>query len=160
MEKNKYFFGLDLSLNSTGISVFTTDDMLFIENSTIAIDKSSPEMRETKNKLKYIGTELLKYKKAYKPEFIVIETAFMRFVKSTAQLMRVHGVVEYLFADVPQYYIPATTIKKQLTGKGNSEKEVVADAILKIYPKMKFTTLDESDACAICICFGIQKGWI
>ena len=158
--EEKYFFGLDLSLNSTGISVFTTDDMRFVETSTIAIDKSSLKMRETKNKLKYIGTELLKYKKAYKPEFVVIEMGFMRFIKSTAQLMRVHGVAEYLFADIPQHEIPATSAKLALTGHGNSDKSSVAKAILKIYPNIKFTTDDESDACAVAVCFGKRKGWL
>jgi len=158
--KNKYFFGLDLSLNSTGIAVFTTDDMQFVETSTIAINKSSIEMRETKNKLKYIGGELLKYKKEYNPEFIVIEQGFMRYIKSTAQLMRVAGVTEYIFSDIPQYYVPSTTIKKFLCGSGNSEKEKVALEILKIYPKIKFSTTDESDACALCVYWGIQKGWI
>lgn len=157
---NKYFFGLDLSLNSTGIAVFTTDDMQFVETSTIAINKSSQNMRETKNKLKYIGEELIKYKKEYKPEFIVMEQGFMRYVNSTAQLMRVAGVTEYIFADIPQYCVPSSTIKKKLTGFGNSEKEKVADAILKIYPKIRFTTTDESDACGLCIYWGIQEGWM
>jgi Holliday junction resolvasome RuvABC endonuclease subunit len=152
--ENKYFFGLDLSLNSTGIAVFTADDMRFVETSTIAIDKKSPLMRETKNKLKYIGTELLKYKEEYNPSFVVIEMGFMRFVKSTAQLMRVHGIVNYLFSDIPQYEIPATTIKMVLAGKGNSDKSEVAKAVLKIYPQIKFKSEDESDACATAICWG------
>ena len=159
MDKEQYFFALDLSLNSTGIAVFTTDDMRFVETSTIAIDKRSSKMESTKNKLKYIGTELLKYKKKYKPKFIVIEKGFMRFVKSTAQLMRVHGVVNYLFANLEQYEIPSTKIKKELTGEGNASKEKVAKSVLVIYPKIKFKTEDESDACATGICFAIQKGW-
>ena len=60
----KYFFGLDLSLNSTGISVFTTDDMRFVETCTIAMDKKS--LPETKTKLKNIGKKLLELKKKYK----------------------------------------------------------------------------------------------
>ncbi len=156
----KYFFGLDLSLNSTGISVFTVDDMQFVETSTIAIDKKSPEMRETKNKLKYIGNELLKYKRTYKPEFIVLEMAFSRFVKSTAMLMRTHGLANYLFSDIPQYEIPATTVKKSLTNRGNAEKCEVAKEVLKLYPNIKFTTEDESDACAVAICWGKKEGWI
>ena len=155
-----YFFGLDLSLNSTGISVFTTDDMRFVETSTIAIDKKSLKMRETKNKLKYIGTELLKYKKTYKPEFVVIEKPFMRFVKSTAQLMRVHGVVNFLYSDVEQYEIHATSVKLALAGEGNADKQAVAKGVLRLYPKIKFTTDDESDACGVAIAYAKSVGWI
>jgi crossover junction endodeoxyribonuclease RuvC len=155
-----YFFGLDLSLNSTGISVFTTDDMRFVETSTIAIDKKSPLMMETKNKLKYIGKELLKYKKAYKPEFVVIEKPFMRFVKSTAQLMRVHGITNYLFADIPQFEYPATTVKLSLAGVGNADKGMVAKAVLQLYPRIVFNSEDESDACAVAICYARSVGWL
>jgi len=160
MKEKKYFMALDLSLNSTGIAVFTTDDMQFVEASTIAIDKTSPKMKETKNKLRYIGTQLLKYKKKYKPEFIVIEKGFMRFIKSTAQLMRVHGIANYLFSSVEQHEIPATKVKKELTGEGNASKDTVAQAVSLMYPDIIFSSEDESDACAVAICYGKQKGWI
>lgn len=157
MKKEKYFLALDLSLNSTGIAVFTTDDMRFVETSTIAMDT---KIKETKYKLKHIGTELLKYKLKYKPEFVVIEKGFMRFVKSTSQLMKVHGIVNYLFSDLEQYEIPSTKVKKELTGEGNSDKKKVANSVLLIYPDIKFSSEDESDACAVGICYGKQKGWL
>ena len=160
MKDKKYFIALDLSLNSTGLAVFTTDDMRFVETVTIAIDKTSPKMKETKDKLKYIGTQLVKYKNKYKPEFIVIEKGFMRFIKSTAQLMRVHGITNYIFSNIDQYEIPATKVKKELTGEGNASKEKVAQAVSLIYPDITFLSEDESDACAVAICFGKQKGWI
>jgi len=160
MKNEKYFIALDLSLNSTGVAVFTTDDMRFVETSAIAIDKTSPKMKETKNKLRYIGAELIKYKREYKPEFIVIEKGFMRFIKSTAQLMRVHGITNYIFSDIDQYEIPATKVKKELTGEGNASKEKVAEAVSLLYPNIVFLNEDESDACAVAICFGKQKGWI
>lgn len=160
MARQRYFFGLDLSLNSTGISVFTTDDMRFVETSTIAIDPKFLRTMETKNKLKYIGTELLKYRKEYKPEFVVIEKAFMRFIKSTAQLMRVHGMVNFIFSDVPQYEIPATMVKLSVAGVGNADKSQVALEVLKLYPEIDFSSQDESDSCAVAICWGKQKGWI
>lgn len=152
------FFGLDLSLNSTGIAVFSTEDMILLETSSLVIDKKKHS--ETKNKLAFIGSELLKYKKTYMPQYIVLEMGFMRYVKSTAQLMRVHGVVNYLFADLEQFEIPATTVKQALTGKGNSDKQCVAKAVLQYYPTTSFSTDDESDACAVAICWAIQKGWL
>jgi crossover junction endodeoxyribonuclease RuvC len=157
---NKYFFGLDLSLNSTGISVFTTNDMQFVEVFTIAIDKDFAKTAKTQNKLKNIGKELLKYRKEYKPEFIVIEKAFMRYIKSTAQLMRVHGVVNYLFSDIPQYEIAATTVKLKLAGVGNADKSQVAKAVSTMYPEIFFKNEDESDACAVAISHAINMGWI
>ena len=156
----KYFFGLDLSLNSTGISVFTTDDMRFVETSTIAIDKKNPALRETKSKLSYIGTEFKKYEKTYKPEFIVMEQGFMRYIKSTAQLMKVFGMTYFIFHAIDQYEVPATSIKKVLTGMGNADKEQVAQAVLRYYPGMNFTSTDESDACAVGIYWGLKQGWL
>jgi crossover junction endodeoxyribonuclease RuvC len=162
IKNEKYFFGLDLSLNATGIAVFATDniDMRFVECITLDVNKTSPKIKEIQKKLKFIGTELLKYKKAYNPEFIIIEKGFMRFITATARLMQVNGVVTYLFADIPQYYFAATESKKILTGKGNAEKSEVAKAVNNIYPKIKFSSEDESDACALCICWGIQQGWL
>ena len=29
-----------------------------------------------------------------------------------------------------------------------------------LYPNIKFGSEDESDACALCICWGIQEGWV
>jgi len=162
MEKKieKYFLALDLSLNSTGISVFTTDDMRLVETSTIAIDKKNPALQETKSKLSYIGTEFKKYEKAYKPEFIVMEQGFMRYIKSTAQLMKVFGMTYFIFHAIDQYEVPATSIKKALTGMGNADKDQVAQAVLQYYPGTKFTSTDESDACAVGIYWGLKQGWI
>jgi len=159
-ETEKYFFGLDLSLNSTGISVFTTDDMRFVETSTIAIDKKNPNLQDTKSKLSYIGTEFRKYDKQYKPEFIVMEQGFMRYIKSTAQLMKVFGMTYFVFHRIDQYEVPATSIKKTLAGIGNADKEQVAQAVLMYYPNIKFTSTDESDACAVAIHWGLKQGWL
>ena len=156
----RYFFGLDISLNSTGISVFTTDDMRLVEISTIAIDKKNPLLQETKNKLSYIGGEFMKYERVYKPEFIVMEQGFMRYIKSTAQLMKVFGMTYFIFHAIDQYEVPATSIKKVLTGLGNADKEQVAQAVLQYYPGTKFTSTDESDACAVGIYWGLKQGWI
>jgi Holliday junction resolvasome RuvABC endonuclease subunit len=100
------------------------------------------------------------FKKKYKPSFVVIEKPFMRFVKSTAQLMRVHGVANYIYADIPQYEIPASTVKLLLTGMGNADKKLVAEGVLKLYPNIKFQSEDESDSCAVAISYAMLQGWI
>lgn len=139
--KQTYIYALDLSLNSTGICIFTNDGD-FVESSTI----DTHAEKETKLKLKTIGNDFLKLIKVYLPSVVVIEQGFSRFNASTQQLFRVHGLVNYLFSEYEQIYYPSTMVKKSITGKGNASKEEVREAILQLNKGIKFNSYDESDA--------------
>lgn len=154
MSKETYVFALDLSLNCSGIAIFTNDGEL-MEVSSIPVDTKLT----TQEKLFFIAKEFGKYIAAYPPSEIAIENSFSRFNTSTQQLYRVHGVANLLFHSWPQYYYASTEVKKEVTQKGNAKKEQVRDAISKLYPKLKFGTFDESDAIAIGIThFAKRKG--
>ena len=84
----KYIYALDLSLNSTGICIFT-DDGKFVE--ILTIDTHSE--KETKLKLKQIGSDFIKLINTYPPSKIIIEQGFTRFNASTQAIFRVHGLV-------------------------------------------------------------------
>lgn len=151
----KYVYGLDLSLNSTGICIFTNDGQ-FVECMTI----DTNDLKETKLKLKRIGEDFIKIIKIYEPEIIVIEQGFTLFNSSTQAIFRVHGIANYIFSQYEQIYLPASTIKKIVGGKGNTTKEEIRDIIIKNYPDVKFKNLDESDAFSICLAYFIKEGII
>lgn len=136
-----YVYALDLSLNSTGVCIFTNDGKI-VEIMTIDTHKE----KETKLKLKLIGEDLNKLIKVYPPEVVVIEQGFTRFNASTQMVFRVHGLVNYLFCDYKQIYYPATTVKKTVTGRGNATKEELQEFILSNNKKLRFENYDESDA--------------
>ncbi|MBX6360530.1 MAG: crossover junction endodeoxyribonuclease RuvC [Acidobacterium ailaaui] len=57
--------------------------------------------------------------------------------------------------------ISQSAVKKAVVGKGNAEKDEVADAVRKLTGyKGEFATDDESDAAAIALAYAIQKGLI
>ncbi len=151
--RKKYVYSLDLSLNSTGVCIFTNDGQ-FIKSMTI--DTNSE--KETKLKLKKIGNEFIRLIKEYTPEIVLIEQGFTLFNTSTQAIFRVHGLVNYLFSQYEQIYYPATTIKKIIGGKGNMKKEEIQEVIYKKYPNVKFKNLDESDAFSIGEAYFIKKG--
>jgi Holliday junction resolvasome RuvABC endonuclease subunit len=151
--KKKYVYALDLSLNSTGVCLFTNDGQ-FVK--ALTIDTHSE--KETKLKLTIIGNEFLSLMKLYPPDTVIIEQGFSLFNASTQALFKVHGLVSYLFAEYEQIYYPATTVKKVVAGKGNMKKEEVRDIILKKYPMIQFSTLDESDAFSVGETYFIKKG--
>ncbi|HOM77853.1 MAG TPA: crossover junction endodeoxyribonuclease RuvC [bacterium] len=153
--ENKYVYGLDLSLNSSGICIFSNDGKI-IELLTIDTHKE----KEIPAKLKIIGNDLIKISKVYPPSKIVIEQGFSRYNASTQAIFRVHGIVNYLFNEYEQIYYPASSIKKVVTGKGNASKKEVQDAILLLFPKLKFANTDESDACAVGLTYFIKNGVI
>ena len=151
--RKKYVYSLDLSLNSTGVCIFTNDGQ-FIKSMTI--DTNSE--KETKLKLKKIGNEFIRLIKEYTPEIVLIEQGFTLFNTSTQAIFRVHGLVNYLFSQYEQIYYPATTIKKIIGGKGHMKKEEIQEVIYKKYPNVKFKNLDESDAFSIGEAYFIKKG--
>lgn len=139
-----YVYALDLSLNSTGVCIFTNDGKI-VEIMTIDTHKE----KETKLKLKLIGDDFKKLIKAYPPSVVVIEQGFTRFNASTQAIFRCHGLVNYLFCDYEQIYYPSTTVKKVVGGKGNMSKEELQKSIIKENSRVDFDNYDESDAYAV-----------
>ena len=140
----KYVYALDLSLNSTGVCLFTANGV-FVLATTIEMNGE----KSTQIKLKKIADKLLELIEKYPPEIVIIEQGFTRYNKSTQQIFRVHGVINYLFWEYEQIYYPSSTVKKVITGKGNATKEEVREIIGWEYPAIKFKTFDESDAFAV-----------
>jgi len=151
-KKKTYIYALDLSLNSTGICIFTNDGK-FIKAFTI----DTHAEKETRLKLKVIGDYFTTIMEKYPPEKIIIEQGFYRFNRSTQQLFKVQGIASYIFYKYEQIYYPASTIKKVITGKGNATKKAVKDTILEKYPDVKFENYDQSDAYAVGLTYFINR---
>jgi crossover junction endodeoxyribonuclease RuvC len=149
---NKYLCALDLSLNSTGVCIFTTEGD-YVEKLTIDTHK----IENTQLKLREIGNIFENLIEKYDFEIIAIEKGFSRFAKSTQQLYRCFGVASYIFSSYPQFYYPSGTIKKVVTGKGNASKKSVQDAINKMYPDIAFNSFDESDAFAVGLTYLVKE---
>jgi Holliday junction resolvasome RuvABC endonuclease subunit len=142
--KERYVYALDLSLNSTGVCIFSNDGQ-FVKALTI----DTHAEKETKLKLSIIGKKFKELIKLYPPLTVVIEQGFTLYNTSTQQIFKVHGLANYIFCEYEQIYYPATTVKKMVGGKGNIKKEELRDIINMECPEIKFNSLDESDAFAI-----------
>ena len=66
-----YTYALDLSLNSTGICIFTNDGHVV---DMLTIDTHSE--KETRLKLSIIGKEFIRLIKMYTPKIVIIEQGF------------------------------------------------------------------------------------
>ena len=150
----KYIFAFDLAMSVTGITIFDNDaNVIEITSVDTKAGKTHPL------KLKIIADFVLELKKKYPPDKIIIERGFYRFAASTEAVFRVHGVINYLFWDVPQILYPPMTVKKVVGGRGNLKKEELRDIIEKEY-KVSFSNTDESDSFAVGICYLKSKGII
>jgi Holliday junction resolvasome RuvABC endonuclease subunit len=148
-------FAFDISLSNTGIVIF---DDIGNPISKLSIDTHKEKTHSLK--LKKIEKTIKLLKNKYKPNLIVLEESFTRFNKSTQAIYKVRGVVELVFFDIEQVFYHATTIRKQLLGKGNAKKEEVQEYILERYGDIKFDDMDQSDAFAVGLCYFNKKGII
>lgn len=149
----EYIIALDLSLSSTGVSIFNQDGRI---QKIITIETDSKS--ETQFRLKKLGKELLKIKKEFSPIKIIIESGFTRFNISTQMLFRCHGVAQYIFSDIEQIYYYPMTIRKIVCGKGNVDKKTLQNFILNKYKNVKFKNMDESDSFGIGLAYFMDKG--
>jgi len=153
MGKN-YIFAFDLAMSVTGITIFDNDaKVLLITSVDTKAEKTHPL------KLKIIADFVLELKKKYPPSKIIIERGFYRFAASTEAVFRVHGLINYLFCEVPQILYPPMTVKKVVGGKGNLKKDELREIIEKEY-KVSFSNTDESDSFAVGICYFKSNGII
>jgi len=147
-----YIWALDISLSNTGICIFDGNENV-IELFSIPTNTS----KVLGERLKIIVDTILFYKEKYSTKLIILENAFSRYNISTFQLYRCHGLINYIFWDCKQVYYPSSTIKKIVCGNGKADKTMVQKQVSKIYPNLIFKSNDESDACAIGICYFMQE---
>lgn len=150
-----FLYGLDLSMNNTGVTIFSLDTYEPIHICSIPTNDKEPHGK----RLKYIADEINKLKEQYPPKIVAIERGFSRFNTSTQVIYRVHGLINYLFYDVEQVYYPPKKIKEAII-KGDATKLLVRKTIESKYTYVKFENEDESDSFSIALCYLISKGFI
>lgn len=158
MAVNRYLYGLDLSMECVGVTVFDLDSLepvLVTSISTSHFKKSATHGQ----KLKYIEDEVIKIGKQYSPTIITLERGFSRFPTSTQVTFRVHGVINKLFHQFEQIYYPPKSVKSEIC-KGDATKKDVRDTIEKVYPDVVFSNEDESDSFAVALTYLIKNSLI
>jgi len=118
--------------------------------------KTSPKIPH-KERLKFIGQEIEKLIKEYKPEIMAIETLFFKNNQKTAMhVSEARGVMLYVGAvfglEINEFSPMA--IKIAVTGYGNSDKNQVVfmvQKLIKINKEIKYD--DEYDAIAVGLTF-------
>jgi Holliday junction resolvasome RuvABC endonuclease subunit len=146
-----FFYGFDLSLAQSGVSICDENGNFVDIFSIPTSDRLSCGKR-----LKVIADTILEKKEKYPCDTIILERAFSRFNVATAALYRVHGIVNYIWSDAEQIYYTPKTIKAALL-KGDATKKQIREIIENKYGIIT-SNEDESDACAVLLTYLIKKG--
>lgn len=152
---SRHLYGLDLSMECSGVTVFDLDTLkqvLVTSISTSHFKKSATHGQ----KLKYIEDEIIKIYQEFPPTIITIERGFSRFNVSTQVIYRVHGIINKLFHQFEQIYYPPKTVKEAIC-RGDATKQYVRNEIEKVYPDVMFNNEDESDSFAVALTYLIKN---
>jgi crossover junction endodeoxyribonuclease RuvC len=161
---------MDLSMSSPAYALLTFEDGQVKVDGVWRTDNKSSKFAKLKHgqKLKRIQDDIATVCNYDDITNVVREKGFNRFATATQVLFRVVGV-----SDLTIYNelgitsideLSPTTVKKQITGDGKADKTVVEQFVRKYLSEeqknMNFETDDCSDAVAVGIAWGIQKGLI
>lgn len=148
--------GLDLSLAKTGIAILRDEDTVYtgLIKSKPSGESARAETERLVGIVQEIELTIAEHLGSEKPDIVVIEgLAFM--ARNTTALVQLAGlnylVRAFLLAQEWSFLIVApSTLKKYVTGKGNSDKGVI---ILEVYKRWGESLLDDNIADA----FGLAK---
>lgn len=173
----KYIWGLDLSLECTGLAIFD-----FHEDKFVAIDhcytgKVKPltdGLDLLSLRLHLISQVIDKYMVKFPPSMVGIERLFIhpKHKLSAEVNYRVHGVINKMLYDIPQIYYPPTTLKATII-KGNLPKPYIKHSLLSEFDHLKkmfnhenygtrknpkWADEDEADAVSACVTLMEKNG--
>lgn len=152
-------FGIDpgsLNLGWGFIEIDKQDRILKVEHGCLQWSGKEPFLQ----RLPKISAELGLLLEKHQPQVTVIEKIFLgKNVDSAFKLGHVRGVCavqcQRVGSDIVEY--TARTVKKQITGQGQAEKQVVQSFLYhQLKPSEKFLTQDASDALALAFCHILQ----
>lgn len=155
MKKYKWYYFLDASTTRTGIVLLRSDYRKILvtdlDFSGIIVDKMMSKAQKHVAKFKAIKLLLDDFTKQYPPEdTLYVEGIFVKsaFLNSSEVIIKFHGFLISYFINYDIDYYPPKTIKKAITGNGNTNKDDVREILERKY-KIKFMNLDQSDAFAV-----------
>lgn len=149
--------GLDLSLNSTGVSFGKTKLKKCITKTRIIAPKKT---KDTMEKIYFVKDNLRIMIKHFKPKKIYIEDLSLGSRgRGMFSLAKLHGVILYIIdrMGIPRVMLPPTTVKKEITGRGNAKKSLVLKALYKRF-SLDIDNEDEADAAAVLLTGLIKEG--
>lgn len=146
---------VDLSSTNAGVVLVNGNDVIVTSWNFSKFKKKSKIKTEWQlEKLKYISWYIHSFVDKYPPKSLTMEGIFINrnFVASSETLMKLHGLLIEIFIDFPISYVAPASIKKNITGKGNSNKEDVKKTVCKLLNlELNVLNMDESDALALMI---------
>lgn len=143
--------GLDPSLTGTAGCVLAPDGDTIVHVETVATDKlrGIPRLLE-------IERHVADWLERYKPHAVFIEGyGFGARGRAVFNLGELGGILRRLLfiSAVPYYDVPPTTLKKFITGKGNSNKNILLEQTFRRYGIGSETLTDDNQVDA----FGLAK---
>lgn len=149
--KKEYFFGVDLSLRSTGFIGIDENKKIIILK-IISSNSSDPIEKRIIDISDKIFFEIDKFKK----ENIVVFIEGLAFGAKGNSLLNLSGLnhfirIELYTNNIYFQMIPPTALKKFITGKGNVKKESMLLNIIKKYNVNFFDNDDLGDAFGLAV---------
>lgn len=158
LEAKRYrVLGIDPGLNITGYGVidfsFGGDVPSIVEAGTIRTDPKASMGR----RIEQVHDDLAELLREFKPDLIGIETLYAHYKHPRTSILMAHvrGVILLCAqqAGLDVRNLPATNVKKALTGNGHASKRQVQLAVQSVFNlKTPPTPPDVSDALAIALC--------
>lgn len=155
--KNKFLYGLDISLSCTGVAIYDLEkrEFVFIGSFSTAHIKAQKNRYHNALKLRELGSWLESLIEQYPPFYVAIEKGFSQFNIATQVLFRAHGVINLIFWDYPQKYYPVLSVKEYVV-HGKATKEDLKNTINTKYNYI-FKNEDESDAFSVALAALIEN---
>ncbi len=152
--------GIDPGSRKAGYAVIEVSGRKFkyIDSGVLRYDK----INEFVDRLGVIYESCSELLEKYNPCEISIESLiYVKSVTSLAKLAQARGAMIAAFMKTHQgklsEYSP-NLIKASVTGHGHASKEGVDKTLNMIFGPLKFKSNDESDALAIALCHGLNRG--
>lgn len=137
----KFYMGADLSLTSTGIVILN-------ENKEVCCTNRLLQNLRGPRRLEYLRNEIKRIALFYKPKLICIEDYAMGIrAGQSFSIGELGGVIKLMLYEsgFEPILVSPTRLKKFITGKGNSEKDMMMMSILKQFG-FESASNDEADA--------------
>lgn len=126
--------GIDQSLTSTGLCLMEEGKVIALNIYKTTPDKDDPS--RIYHRIRYISGKVHAYINEYDVDRIVIEDlAYCAKGNATRDLAMLLGAIVRVCSHVP-IHLPPTALKKYATGKGNSDKKAMLEAIREVAPKV------------------------
>jgi crossover junction endodeoxyribonuclease RuvC len=148
MKEEKLFVGIDPSLTSTAIVILDQDSKIYNQK---LIKTAAGDFETTEERLLHIVREVNYVANLPRLEKVYIEgLSFGSKGQSMMQLAALHFLIRcFMFKRGMNYaVVPPTTVKKFVTGKGNSKKELM---LLKTFKRWGVEFEDNNLCDAYCI---------